>query len=67
MFFKTLIYPPKHEFSGGGPQRTDKVPTSAYPKRISKKTNELEWSWRREAREGPATVKDVLLSKGAAD
>lgn len=45
----------------------DKVPTSTYPKRISNKTNELEWSWRREAREGPATVKDVLLSKGAAD
>lgn len=40
-------------------------PTSTYPKRISKKTNEVEW--RREAGEGPATVKDVLVSKGAAD
>lgn len=49
------------------PQCTDKVPTSAYAKRISKKTNELEWSWRSEASEGPATVKDVLLSEGAAD
>lgn len=53
--------------SSGGPQCTPQVATNTYPKRISKKTNELEWSWGKEAREGPATVKDVLLSKGAAD
>lgn len=30
-------------------------------------TNELKWSPRKEAIEGPATVKDVLLSKEADD
>lgn len=40
-----------------------KCPQAHIQRGFSAKTNELEWSRSREAKVGPATVKDVLLSK----
>lgn len=49
--------------SSGRPQCPDNV----HMNRMSREINDLKWSRRREAREGPPTAKDVSLSKWAAD
>lgn len=64
--FRALIYLPKQDLKW-----KTTVQEQSVHKHISKEdfqeTNELKWSPRKEAIEGPATVKDVLLSKEADD
>lgn len=64
--FGALIYLPKQDLKWKTTAQEQSVHEHV-SKEDFQETNELKWSLRKEAIEGPATVKDVLLSKEADD